>query len=60
LEDDAAVHPLSLQNSLRDFNVVLGIYSSALQRQVVDLPVTPTADLIGLLRVVLSQADSND
>ena len=60
LEDDAAVHPLSLRNSLRDFNVVLGIYSSALQRQVVDLPVAPTADLIGLLRVVLSQADSND
>ena len=53
LEDDAAVHPTNLGSSLRDFNVVLGIYMSALRRQVVALPIHPEANLIQALRLEL-------
>jgi predicted dehydrogenase len=50
LEDDKAVHPLNLEVSLRDFNIILGIYMSALHHQVVRLPVQPEANLIAMLR----------
>ncbi|HJP31374.1 MAG TPA: Gfo/Idh/MocA family oxidoreductase [Candidatus Latescibacteria bacterium] len=53
LEDDGAVHPLCLENSLRDFNVVLGIYASSLRREVVDLPFVPEPGLIPSLRAIL-------
>ena len=53
LEDDAAVHPLALAAALRDFNVVLGIYASALRREVIDLPVAPQPGMISALREAL-------
>jgi predicted dehydrogenase len=50
LEDENAVHPLNLDVSLQDFNIVLGTYMSALHHQVVNLPVDPEPDLIAALR----------
>ena len=50
LADDSLLHPLNLQSALSDFNVVLGIYTSALQRRPVDLPCDPVDGLIDRLR----------
>jgi predicted dehydrogenase len=58
LEDDAAVHPLNLDAALVEFNVILGLYESALERRVVPLPVEPVDGLIGKLRVALDGAPS--
>ena len=53
LEDDDAVHALHLESALSDFSVVLSIYQSALNHQVVGLPIQPEADLIAKLRAAL-------
>ena len=50
LEDDQLSHPLNLIAALNDFNIILGIYTSALNHQVVALPLTPAPDLIQHLR----------
>ncbi|HAA77813.1 TPA: hypothetical protein DCE37_22125 [Candidatus Latescibacteria bacterium] len=50
LEDDTQTHPLNLDSALTDFNTVLGIYTSALEHRVVDLPVTPSDGLVEALR----------
>ncbi len=50
LEDDNAIHPLNLSTSLRDFNLILGLYMSALQHKVISLPVEPEPNLIESLR----------
>ena len=50
MEDARAVHPLSLEVSLRDFDTILGIYMSALNRTVIRLPVEPEDDLVAKLR----------
>ena len=50
LEDDKAVHPLNLRLALQDFNIILGMYMSALQHKVVSLPVEPEPDLLNQLR----------
>lgn len=50
LEDDRAIHPLNLDLALRDFNIILGIYMSALNHEVVNLPVDPEDNLIERLR----------
>ncbi len=50
LEDDEVVHPLNLASALQEFNVVLGMYMSALHHQVIDLPVEPEPDLVVKLR----------
>lgn len=50
IEDDAAVHPLNLELALQDFNIILGMYMSALEHRVVALPVEPAPDLIARLR----------
>jgi predicted dehydrogenase len=50
LEDERAVHPLNLASALQEFNVVLGMYMSALHHRVIDLPVEPEPDLIAKLR----------
>jgi hypothetical protein len=42
-----------LQSALVDFNVVLGIYTSALERRPVDLPCDPAGGLIDRLRAEL-------
>jgi predicted dehydrogenase len=57
LGEDNAVHPLCLDNSLRDFNVVLGIYTSAIRREVIDLPCEPQSGLIPALRTYLRNGD---
>lgn len=54
LADDTAVHPLNIDSALSDFNVLLGIYESALSRAVVTLPFTPSPDLVGKLRSALA------
>jgi predicted dehydrogenase len=51
--DDAEVHPLNLELALRDFNIVLGIYASALRREIVQLPVDAPDQLIASLREAL-------
>ncbi len=56
LEDASAVHPTNLAASLAQFNVILGLYTSALERRGVDLPVEAGADLLGSLRSRLSAA----
>jgi predicted dehydrogenase len=53
LEDDDAVHPLNLGLALQDFNIVLGMYTSALHHKVVRLPVDPQPGLIEALRAAL-------
>ncbi len=50
LDDENAVHPLNLTASLRDFNVILGLYTSALQHKVISLPVEPEPNLVEALR----------
>lgn len=51
--DDARVHPLNLDRALRDFNLQLGIYTSALERRPVDVPFSPGDRLIEQLRDAL-------
>lgn len=59
LEDDKAVHPLNLDSALIDFNVILGLYASALNHKVINLPYEPEAQLVPKLRVALqSDADA--
>ena len=53
LENDDRGHPLSLDSSLRDFNIVLGMYMSGLNHEVIDLPVEPASGLINELRLSL-------
>ncbi len=56
VEDDAEVHPLNLDLALRDFNIILGIYTSALAHQPVDLPCDPADGLLDALRAHLFQS----
>lgn len=53
LEDERAVHPLNLDAALGDFNIIVGLYESALQRAVVELPVEPGDGLVRRLRQAL-------
>jgi predicted dehydrogenase len=50
LDDDRAVHPLHLDRALLDFNIILGIYMSALNHAPIALPVQPERNLIARLR----------
>ncbi len=54
IDSAAAVHPLNLDLALRDFNVLLGIYTSALEHRPVDLPCRPADGLVERLQSVLS------
>lgn len=56
LEDGGTGHPTNLSDSLTQFNVILGLYMSALERRPVDLPVEPDAGLLGKLRARLGDA----
>ena len=58
MEDEKAGHPLNLDAALRDFNVVLGIYTSALRHEAVDLPVEPEENLIAALRNRLGEGEA--
>ena len=53
IEDDAKVHPLNLDLALRDFNIILGIYTSTLEHRPVELPCEPADGLIDALRTRL-------
>ena len=53
LKDDKAQHPLNIQAALTDFNIILGIYRSALTHEVVNLPFEPQENLIAKLRQAL-------
>ncbi|MEC8931435.1 MAG: hypothetical protein VYB08_08450, partial [Candidatus Latescibacterota bacterium] len=55
MTDETAVHPLCLERALVDFNTVLGIYISALDRRPVTLPCEPPDELIDRLRSALAQ-----
>jgi len=50
LLDDAAPHPTRLERSLAQFNVILGIYMSALQSRPVELPCDPPDGLLAALK----------
>lgn len=53
LEDDTAVHPLCLDAALRDFEIMLAIYVSGINRQVISLPGEPVPDLLNTMRSTL-------
>ena len=53
IEDDTKVHPLNLDLALRDFNIILGIYTSALEHRPVELPCEPANNLIHALQTRL-------
>ncbi|TVR59289.1 MAG: gfo/Idh/MocA family oxidoreductase [Spirochaetaceae bacterium] len=55
IDDANVVHPLNIESALRDCNIILGLYESALGRRVVELPVEPGDGLVGRLRSVLKQ-----
>ncbi len=50
LEDDKLVHPTNLEASLKQFNVILGIYLSAIHHRMITLPVQPEPDIIRRLK----------
>jgi len=54
LEDDARTHPLHLRQALRDFEVILATYTSAIHRRVVALPFEPEDGLLDKLRTALA------
>jgi len=49
-EDEAKVHPTRLERALTQFNVILGLYTSALESAPVSLPLEPPGCLIDSLR----------
>jgi len=53
LDDTSRVHPTNLDASLNQFNVILGIYTSALKNAPVSLPVEPEDGLLDALRARL-------
>ena len=54
LDDDSKVHPLNLHGALVDFNVILALYASSLNHEVVHIPYEPEADLVPKLRQALA------
>ena len=53
LDDEAKVHPTHLAQSLAEFNMLLGIYASALTHAPIQLPFNPPDGLIDSLKAVL-------
>ena len=53
LEDEAKVHPTHLDQSLAEFNLLLGIYQSALTHAPVELPFDPPDGLLNSLGEIL-------
>ena len=60
LVHEQAEHPLNLESSLIDFNVILGLYTSALLHEQVALPMAPAVDLIKLLRWQLGGMEAEE
>ena len=55
LDDENQLHPNRLDVSLIQFNIILGIYTSALKRASVRLPVEPEDGLLDALREALGK-----
>ncbi|MFQ6040339.1 MAG: Gfo/Idh/MocA family protein [Candidatus Poribacteria bacterium] len=53
LDDEDKVHPTHLAQSLAEFNLLLGIYQSALTHSPVELPFEPPDGLLDSLRAIL-------
>ncbi|MAF10797.1 hypothetical protein CMK11_10125 [Candidatus Poribacteria bacterium] len=54
IDDDALGHATQLSNSLNEFGIILGMYTSALTRQPVALPFDPPAGLLDDLAEALA------
>ena len=54
LDDDSKVHPLNLERALVDFNVILALYASSLNHEVVHIPYEPEPELVAKLRQALA------
>ena len=54
LEDDGKPHPTRLEHSLDQFNVILGLYVSALTHKPVELPCDPPDGLLDALKARLA------
>ena len=53
IEDDSKVHGNNLKTSLREYQLILGLYSSALRREPVELPFDPEDNMVAKLKEVL-------
>ena len=53
LDDDQNVYPTHLAQSLTEFNLLMGIYQSALTYTPVELPFDPPDGLIGSMKEIL-------
>jgi len=58
IDNDGTAHPLDLSRALRDYNTLLGIYTSGLERRSVDLPFEPRDNLIGRMKEILQHTES--
>ncbi len=54
IEDESVGHATSLSNSLNEFGIILGMYTSALRREPVSLPFDPPANLLSDLADALA------
>ena len=54
IEDESVGHATSLSNSLNEFGIILGMYTSALRREPVSLPFDPPANLLSDLAEALA------
>ena len=57
LDDDTAGHPLNIDAALSDFEVILALYTSALNHQVIELPFEPGPALVHQLRRALAEGN---
>ena len=53
LDDESRVHPTHLEQSLAEFNLLLGIYYSGITNEVIELPFEPPDGLMDSLRAKL-------
>ena len=53
LDDESRVHPTHLEQSLAEFNLLLGIYYSGITNEVIELPFDPPDGLMDQLRAKL-------
>ena len=53
LDDESKVHPTHLEQSLAEFNLLLGIYYSGITNEVIELPFDPPDGLMDMLRAKL-------
>ena len=54
IEDESVGHATSLSNSLNEFGIILGMYTSALRREPVPLPFDPPANMLSDLADALA------